>query len=139
MRSKVPAALIVVGLVVLVASASAFAMGPAKAVVAKVSFPFVVGDRTMQAGTYRVSQPAGLGMLKIEAVGGKENVPVQVITRISQVGNSAQGGRTALVFDVVGDQHYLSEVWIPGQDGFLVRGTTEEHKHAAAEGTGQGN
>jgi hypothetical protein len=34
-----------------------------------------------------------------------------------------------VVFDKVGEQRFLSEIWIPGQDGLQVRGTTQAHKH----------
>jgi hypothetical protein len=33
------------------------------------------------------------------------------------------------VFDRVGDERFLSEVWLPGEDGYLVRGTAAQHQH----------
>jgi len=33
------------------------------------------------------------------------------------------------VFDKVGNEHFLSEVWFRDQDGLLLVGTKEEHEH----------
>jgi hypothetical protein len=45
-------------------------------------------------------------------------------------------GNTApmLVFDKVGDRHYLSEVWMPGLDGFLLQARAEQHSHRLVKG-----
>jgi hypothetical protein len=34
-----------------------------------------------------------------------------------------------IVFDVVGDKHMLSEIWIPGEDGYLLLATKGKHGH----------
>ncbi len=34
-----------------------------------------------------------------------------------------------LVFDKVGDTYYLSEVWMPGEDGFLLYAAKGKHTH----------
>jgi hypothetical protein len=33
------------------------------------------------------------------------------------------------VLDVVGDTDSLSEIWIPGDDGYLMPATKEKHGH----------
>ena len=43
-------------------------------------------------------------------------------------------GHVRLVFDQVGEERYLSEVWMPGMDGLLIRATSERHKHESVEG-----
>ena len=34
-----------------------------------------------------------------------------------------------VVFDVVDGTHYLSEIWMPGEDGYLVLATKGKHEH----------
>lgn len=34
-----------------------------------------------------------------------------------------------LVFDVVGDKNVLSEIWIPGVDGYLIQVSKGHHTH----------
>ncbi len=34
-----------------------------------------------------------------------------------------------LVFDKVGDTYLLSELWIPGEDGYLLQITKGAHEH----------
>ncbi len=123
---------------VLLGALAAQAQNASNTVVMKVAFPFTAGDTSLAAGTYRVSQPGGMGMLKVEAVGGKESATVPVITRLSQEKHSKGAQKAALVFDKVGEQSFLSEVWMPGLDGFLVRGTTDEHKHVTLQGASEG-
>jgi len=137
MRSRVNACAVgaAVCLALLSGSMSAQAQSGGKEAIAKVEFQFEVGDKTLPSGTYRVSQPvAGMGGVTIRAVEGDAKVTVPVITRLARTNNAARDSQTIMVFDKVGDKSYLSEVWIPGQDGFLVRGTTEEHKHAVVTG-----
>ena len=74
----------------------------------------------------------GADNVMIRPSGGKDTTTVPVITRLTQRVGSAQATATSLVFDTVGDRSYLSEVWIPGREGYLVRATTEAHEHALA-------
>jgi hypothetical protein len=37
--------------------------------------------------------------------------------------------QASFVFDKVGEQRTLTEVWLPDQDGYLVDSTTAEHEH----------
>jgi hypothetical protein len=116
--------------VLLAGAVRVHAQSPATEMVAKVGFEFTAGDTTFPAGTYRVTRHAtGLGELKIAAVGGTDKGSVAVITRLAREMAADQEKRTALVFDVVNGKSYLSEVWMAGQDGFLLRGTPDEHKH----------
>jgi hypothetical protein len=38
-----------------------------------------------------------------------------------------------VIFDKVGDKYTLSEVWLPGRDGFLLTGTKAPHTHHAVK------
>jgi hypothetical protein len=51
---------------------------------------------------------------------------LNIITRLaSEIPNAT----SRLVFDVLGSERVLSEVWIAGEDGFLVASTQGEHGH----------
>lgn len=121
-------------LIVATASIGAYAQTSGTEIVVTVKFAFVVGERTLPAGSYRIAartgSPAGLA---IQAVEGKENAIVPVLTRLARRHGSAEGPGSNLVFDKVGDQMFLSEVWLPERDGYLVRGTADEHQHAVVD------
>jgi hypothetical protein len=42
-----------------------------------------------------------------------------------------------LVFDIAGGKYILSEVWMPGHDGYLITGYINDpaHRHFVAKGT----
>jgi hypothetical protein len=54
---------------------------------------------------------------------------IPVVTRLARRNGSSDDNGPTLVFDRVGKTHALSEVWLPGQDGYLVKGTPEKHEH----------
>jgi hypothetical protein len=126
-----------VSMVVGVAAAATFSVaGNAKGmdtteVVATVAFEFYVGETSFPAGSYTISAAnIGAESVMLRPSAGKDVTTVAVITRLAQRGRSARTTDSNLVFDKVGDRSVLSEVWIPGRDGYLVRGTAEAHKEA---------
>jgi hypothetical protein len=48
-----------------------------------------------------------------------------VVTRLSP----RTGEEAEVVFDVVGTDHYLSEVYMPGFDGYLLKAAESQHTH----------
>jgi hypothetical protein len=111
------------------ATVLAQAGGP-REVVSEVGFEFSVGDKTFPAGTYHFVQPTSKSLvLVMRHADGGHSAKVEILARISRADNRPSGGH--VVFNVSGDEggRYLSEVWLPGQDGFLVQGTPEEHDH----------
>jgi hypothetical protein len=115
MRKQVLAA-IVVGVFALMLSGSlAWA---AAAVSVDIPFSFIVKDKEMPAGRYEI-QPEGTdqGALAIRSSRGGGAVFVPVIERLADTGAK----QAKVVFDKMQDgKSYLSEVHIPGSDGFLV-------------------
>lgn len=102
----------------------------------EVPFAFLAGDAELVPGTYQVlawKGDAGL-VVKIKGPGGESQVPV--VTRLARTTASAIA--TNLVFDAVDGKRRLSEVWIAGDDGYLVRGNVaeEEHEHVILKGEG---
>ncbi len=97
--------------------------------VIQIPFPFVAGTgfKTFPAGTYDLTQPSPQ-VLVLRGPGPKGVVvEVQVMTRLANP--SAPITESKVVFDKVGDQYYISEVWVPGADGFLVGAARDVHTH----------
>jgi len=95
----------------------------------KVSIPFnfTLGNSHLTAGTYYVVTLSGATRLELRDSGQKLVSVVPVITRLARSGKAAT--TTRLVFDTIADERFLSEIWITGSDGFLVRATGEKHEH----------
>ena len=127
MKGKVAFTIVVLVFTVLAGAASASAQGISDF---KVPFAFLVEGKEMPAGSY-VIQERGEGPLALRTANGVETF-VPVITRLAWRGKELQ--EPQLVFDKVGNAYYLSEVWMPEYDGFLVRATKEAHQHNVVKG-----
>ncbi len=98
--------------------------------IAKMPFNFVVDNREMPAGTYELTvSDQGVLMLTPQPKGKAVFIPV--ITRLAQLQVSTE---FRIVFDKVGEKYYVSEVWFPSDDGFLVKDTKEAHTHHVVKG-----
>jgi len=53
--------------------------------------------------------------------------------RFTRLSTRGQKG-IEVVFDVAGSEHYLSEIFPPDSDGFMVTGAPGEHTHVSAKG-----
>ena len=47
-------------------------------------------------------------------------------------------GTAHVVFDKSGDTYFLSEIWLPDQDGWLVYVTSGKHSHRIVQGSDKG-
>ena len=115
--------------------ALAFVVGPAVAdaqqddeLVANVPFKFVAAGKPHQAGAYALRVNKTRETVELVPPKGTGEVML-VMTRLAAPEKEMAEGR--LVFDKVGDTYTLSEVWVPGEDGFLVHATKETHTHHA--------
>jgi hypothetical protein len=124
MRSIFTKALLMAAVVALVGATSrASAQGILQA---NIPFKFTVSGKTHDAGKYEcrvLDDDQTLEFTGPAKAGGF----VQVMTRLAAPEASLADGR--LVFDKVGDTYFLSEMWLPGQDGFLVHAARERHTH----------
>ena len=130
MRQRFFAAVVVLSFASVAALLSTRAQAADSVVVAKVAFAFHVGDKLFPAGAYRVTSrgPAG-SVLVIRGENGGGSSILPVATRLARQERPDHPTSGNLVFDRVGDERFLSEVWLPDDDGYLVRGTAEEHQH----------
>ena len=62
--------------------------------------------------------------------GGRDFIPV-----ITLLGRHDRDADAELVFDKVDGKAVLSEVWMPGKDGFLLVATKGPHSHAVVGGS----
>jgi hypothetical protein len=128
MRKQFP--FVIAACVVGLALAGSIAWASAKVAV-NVPFSFMVKDKAMPAGTYEIQSEGGQeAKLLIRSKDGNGSVVVPVIERLADTGAK----EVKIVFDKLGDKHYLSEVHIPGGDGFLVGITKGEEKHEVLTG-----
>ena len=96
----------------------------------EVPFAFSASEELLPAGSY-VIQERGQ-MLVIRNGNGGKGTLLNVVTRLARR-PSADGNGSNLVFDIVDGQRFLSEVWLSDGDGFLLRGTREQHEHQLVE------
>jgi len=92
---------------------------------AEISFSFSAGDKPMTAGGYDFKPAASLDSMTITNLKTRQRIMVMVTTRLSQ----REQNEASVVFDKVGDQYYLSEVYLPGMDGFAFKGAPGQHSH----------
>ena len=107
------------------------ALAYAQPVNAKIDFPFVAGDKNFPAGDYefKVGDSGGGAVIVVNGAAGIKDM--LAITYLARHGRD-QGFE--VVFDKIGGKYYLSEVWFPGKDGFLLLSTKEAHEHAVVGG-----
>ncbi len=107
----------------------------------KVPFEFQAGGKKMPAGEYVVAR-GGEGQITLrQASTGKES-QVPFTQRLAQP--SPPLAEPQLVFDEVGNfepsyteyftVYLLAEVWLPGEEGFLVHTTKGAHKNKIVKG-----
>ena len=100
------------------------AMSQSPSIKADIPFTFYAGAKSMPAGKYEIiRQPAG--PISLNGPGGDTTLlPV-----LTYLGRHDSDTEPELIFDKLQGQMHLSEVWLPGQDGFLLLGTKERHDH----------
>ena len=97
-----------------------------------ITFKFMLNEKPMPPGKYLVEQPAPDVLTLRAETTGAQSVELMIITRLAQPETGIAEPR--LVFDNVGGQSYLSEVWLPNTDGFVVRSTKGAHEHQSVKG-----
>jgi hypothetical protein len=86
---------------------------------------FIAGGKSFPIGAYKILYEPKSKYITLRAASGA----VTQLTIITRLASETPTDRSRLVFDMVGNERRLSEIWIPGEDGFLVGSTKEEHKH----------
>jgi hypothetical protein len=120
--------LITIAALVVVSGALAYAQ-PASI---EISFPFVAGGKDFAAGKYSFEARNMATGPMIVLRGAAETQNMLSITRLAR---HDQDPDFEVAFDKIGGKFFLSEVWFPGEDGYLVLSTKEAHEHAVQGGS----
>ncbi len=107
----------------------------------KIPFKFEAGGKKLPAGDYSVLQK-GNGQISLWKETGGEEILIPFLKRLEQP--KPPLAEAQLVFDVVGNfepsyteyitEYVLAEVWLVGQDGFLIHVTKGAHKTETIKG-----
>lgn len=97
----------------------------ADTVVADIQFPFMAGGKEYPAGKYEIETSASMEELTLRSVATGKGGLLPFTTRLAQ----REPDVTELVFDKAGDKYYLSEIYMPGIDGFGLKGAPGKHTH----------
>jgi hypothetical protein len=84
----------------------------------------------LPAGSYQIQASANLSdPIHITSDTDKQSALIPVITRIS----TSKEDQDSAAFDVIGNDHHLNEIYLQGEDGYLVKSTTEKHTHSRVQ------
>jgi hypothetical protein len=119
-----------VGVAVVVAMFVFGSLAEAQAPSVKVGFSFYAAGKEYQSGNYTIEvTPAGHVVLHA-AKGGA----VVDLTPMKSLGPNDKIQSPKLVFNLIGSDRFLSEVWLPGQDGYLVGSVSGPHDQESVGG-----
>jgi hypothetical protein len=120
--------MLVLSLIILVGSASGYAQSsPPASINVNIDFPFTVAGKTLPAGDYSFTADNTGNVFRVQGQ-SKIGTLAPILTRLAgEMHTTPQDAH--LVFDMAGGTFMLSEVWIPGQDGYLLLSTKGPHTH----------
>jgi hypothetical protein len=99
-----------------------------KGIHANIPFQFTVENKLFPAGHYAFTpEPNNEAIRIINMDKGPSGIAL-VITRLGS-GIHTTEKDSHVVFDKLGDNYKLSELWYTGEDGFLVTATKGKHEH----------
>jgi hypothetical protein len=107
------------------------AIAQAAPVSVNIGFAFVAGSKSMPAGKYQIDIKGANGPIVIRGDAKDSEAILSVMTRLGRHDNDQE---PELVFDRIGTAVHLSEIWLPGEDGYLLLGTQEKHDHVVVGG-----
>lgn len=110
------------------------ALGQAQSVKFKIPYSFTVGSTALPAGTYTFSISQGaFTSLMVQSSTTRGPVKVSILTLLNGPNELFRGG--SLIFDKTGKGPTLSEVWLSGTDGALIKAVSkgDERMVLAAE------
>ncbi len=124
-------------LVMLAATALLFVVYPAvsyaqDSAVFTIGFNFMAEGKPMAPGQYELKLNSDHTAFTLTPMPKGSGVFLTTVTRLAVA--EPPNGDTRVVFDKVGDAAYLSEIWLPGDDGFLVYAAKEKHTHQIVKG-----
>ncbi len=107
-----------------------FAFGQSR-IISKATIPFAfsVQGSVLPAGEYDFSEDGNATTITVRATArGGASAFTPVITRLA-AGIHTTPKDAHIVFDRVGESYTLAEIWLPGEDGFVLHATKGKHEH----------
>ena len=98
--------------------------------IVNIPFQFTANNKTMMPGKYEITVTDQTVISLTPEKGPAVFVPT--ITRLAQRAKPIT--EAEVVFDKLGDQYRLSELWVPSEDGYLVTDTKQPHQHHVIKG-----
>ena len=95
---------------------------------AKIPYEFTAAGEVLPAGEYSFNYDGGQRVMTVKNTEKGSAVMMPIVTLLSGAIHTTPDD-SHIVFDKVGNKHYLSEIWIPGMDGISLRSTKEKHEH----------
>ena len=103
---------------------------------ATIPFNFVIGDKVLKAGEYLIKWVGSLGTQNLMQVGSVDG-DVQQFVFALPIETNKTGNHERLLFHHDGDQYFLSQVWLSGdEDGRELIPGAQEKKAATHGSTG---
>ncbi len=110
----------------------AFGFAQAPALRANIPFQFTVEGKSLPAGQYEFIPSGNAETIRVVDQEKGLSSAALVVTRLG-AGIHTTPKDAHIVFDKVGDTYFLSELWIPGIDGFLLHSTRGKHEHKTVD------
>jgi hypothetical protein len=108
--------------------ATTFAYAADTLVKGNIPFQFKAGDKVLPAGQYEFASDNQGRIVTVRSTPAGSSTMVMVFTRLA-AGIHTTATDSHVVFDKVGDTYTLSEVWVPGMDGFVLNVVKSKHEH----------
>ncbi len=124
MKTKIA---VTMGLVALLAMVIGSAHA-AQALRANIPFQFVVEGKALPAGEYDFIQSPDKQSIQVIPTKKGPSADALVLTRLGKGIHTTQID-AHIVFDKVGETYFLSEIWVPEVDGYLIHATKQPHEH----------
>ncbi|HZE72934.1 MAG TPA: hypothetical protein VE135_25760 [Pyrinomonadaceae bacterium] len=103
---------------------------------ANITFAFMVGDTKLPAGKYEIKTldaETSPSILELRSADGRTSVVFD--TQNAQRREDEFANKTELVFDKVGDQYFLSQIWVSGSASGSELPKSRMEKRLAGDGT----
>ena len=99
----------------------------------KIPFDFIAHGKTFTAGQYSLNANMEGEILTLQPLGTKG--PAAMLPVETRLAERKVLPEPELVFDKVNGKLYLSELYVPGEDGYLVMATKGPHTHETVKGS----
>jgi hypothetical protein len=99
---------------------------------ANIPFAFSAAGKQFPAGQYQIAGPSNSEFFTITSIDGKNSATVIFLTRLAGAIHTTPAD-AHIVFDTVGGTYTLSELWFPGDDGYMLNTMKGQHSHRVVD------